>query len=95
MPVQVELENLYEAQSLASMPSPFVMSFITWLSTMVGSVLLFLATNQMTLLNRAYVRTVIPLMTMGASSLALALIVTFTTMQWEVFFMSWFFFMGY
>ena len=91
MPVQVELENLYEAQSLASMPSPFVMSFITWLSTMVGSVLLFLATNQMTLLNRAYVRTVIPVMTMGASSLALALIVTFTTMQWEVFFMSWFF----
>ena len=50
MPIQIELENLYEAQSLASVPSPFVMSFITWLSAMVGSVLLFLATNQMTLI---------------------------------------------
>ena len=91
MPIQVELENLYEAKSLASTPSPFVMSFITWLSAMVGSVLLFLATNQMTLLNRAYVRTVIPVMTMGASSLVLAIVVTLTTMQWEVFFLSWIF----
>jgi len=91
MPIQVELENLYKAQSLASIPSPFVMSFITWLSSMVGSVLLFLATSQITLLNRAYIRTVIPVMIMGVSSLALALVVTFTTMQWEVFFMSWLF----
>jgi len=91
MPIQVELENLYKAQSLASIPSPFVMSFITWLSSMVGSALLFLATSQITLLNRAYIRTVIPVMIMGVSSLALALVVTFTTMQWEVFFMSWLF----
>ena len=91
MPIQIESENLYEAQSLSSIPAPFVMSFITWLSAMVGSALLFLATNQMTLLNRAYVRTVIPVMTMGVSSFTLALVVTLTTMQWEVFFMSWFF----
>ena len=91
MPIQIESENLYEAQSLSSIPSPFVMSFITWLSAMVGSALLFLSTNQMTLLNRAYVRTVIPVMTMGVSSFTLALVVTLTTMQWEVFFMSWFF----
>ncbi|MGB0545199.1 MAG: ABC transporter permease [Candidatus Pseudothioglobus sp.] len=89
MPIQIELENLYEAQSLASVPSPFVMSFVAWLSSMVGSVLLFLATSQMPYLNRAYIRTVIPIMTMGLSSLALALVVTFTTLQWEVFFMSW------
>ena len=91
MPIQVELENLYKAQSLASVPSPFVMSFVAWLSSMVGSVLLFLSTNQITPLNRAYVRTVMPVMTMGVSSLALALVVTFSTMQWEVFFMSWLF----
>jgi len=91
MPIQIESENLYEAQSLSSIPAPFVMSFITWLSAMVGSALLFLSTNQMTLLNRAYVRTVIPVMTMGVSSFTLALVVTLTTMQWEVFFMSWFF----
>jgi ABC-2 type transport system permease protein len=91
MPIQIESENLYEAKSLSSIPSPFVMSFITWLSAMVGSALLFLATNQMTLLNRAYVRTVIPVMTMGVSSFTLAMVVTLTTMQLEVFFMSWFF----
>jgi ABC-2 type transport system permease protein len=89
MPIQIQSETLYQAKSLASIPSPFVMSFIAWLSAMVGSVLLFLATNQMPYLNRAYVRTVIPIMTMGLSSLALALVVTFTTLQWEVFFMSW------
>ncbi len=76
MPIMIENETLYKAQSLASMPSPFVMNFVTWLTAMVGSVLLFLATNQMTLLNRAYVRTVIPIMTMGASSLVLAIVVT-------------------
>jgi len=89
MPIQIELETLYKAQSLSSIPSPFVMSFITWLSAMAGSVLLFLATNQVTPLNRAYIRTVIPIMTMGLSTLALALVVTFTTLQWEVFIMSW------
>ena len=89
MPIMIENETLYKAQSLASMPSPFVMNFVTWLTAMVGSVLLFLATNQMTLLNRAYVRTVIPIMTMGASSLVLAIVVTTSTLQWGSFIMLW------
>jgi len=89
MPIMIDSENLYQAQSLASIPSPFVMNFVTWLTAMVGSVLLFLATNQITLLNRAYVRTVIPIMTMGASSLVLAVVVTTSTQQWGSFFMLW------
>ena len=92
MPIQIESRKpIRGSRASRSIPSPFVMSFITWLSAMVGSALLFLATNQMTLLNRAYVRTVIPVMTMGLSSLVLAMVVTLTTMQWEVFFLSWIF----
>ena len=89
MPITIENEALYKANSLASMPSPFVMNFVTWLTAMVGSVLLFLSTNQITLLNRAYVRTVVPVMTMGASSFILAIVVTTSTQQWGSFFMLW------
>jgi len=89
MPVMIENETMHKAHSLASISSPFVMNFVTWLTAMVGSVLLFLATNQMTLLNRAYVRTVTPIMTMGASSLVLAIVVTTSTQQWGSFFMLW------
>jgi len=89
MLVTADVETLYAAKSLASLPAPFVMSFTSWLASMVGSILLFLGTKQMSLLNRAYVRTVVPIMTMGVASLALALIVTLTTLQWEAFFMVW------
>jgi hypothetical protein len=77
------------ATSLASLPAPFVMSFTTWMASMVGAILLFLGTRQMAFLNRAYVRTIVPVMTMGFASFTLAIVVTLTTLQWEVFLMTW------
>ena len=89
MLVNTNIETLYSAKSLASVPSPFVMSFTSWLASMVGSILLFLATKQMPLLNRAYLRTIIPIMVMGSASLVLAIVITLTTLQWESFLMAW------
>ena len=89
MLVNTNIETLYSSKSLASVSAPFVMSLTSWLTSMVGSILLFLATKKMSLLNRAYLRTVIPVMVMGFASLILAIIITLTTLQWEAFFMSW------
>jgi len=87
--VSANIETLYSAKSLASTPSPFVMSFTSWLASMVGSILLFLGTKQMPFLNRAYLRTIGPIMIMGFASLVLALVITLTTLQWAAFLMIW------
>ena len=89
MLVNTNVETMFKAKSLASLPAPFVMSFTTWMASMVGAILLFLGTRQMAFLNRAYVRTIVPVMTMGFASFALATVVTLTTLQWEVFLMTW------
>jgi len=89
MMVTTNVETMFTAKSLASMPAPFVMSMTTWMASMVGAILLFLGSGQMNFLNRAYIRTTIPIMVMGFSSFALAIVITLTTLQWEVFFMSW------
>ncbi|MGY8873339.1 MAG: ABC transporter [Gammaproteobacteria bacterium] len=89
MMVTTNVETMFKAKSLASLPAPFVMSFTTWMASMVGAILLFLGTRQMAFLNRAYVRTIVPVMTMGFASFALATVVTLTTLQWEVFLMTW------
>lgn len=87
--VATNVETMFKAKSLASLPAPFVMSFTTWMASMVGAILLFLGTRQMAFLNRAYVRTIVPVMTMGFASFTLAIVVTLTTLQWEVFLMTW------
>ena len=89
MMVTTNVETMFKAKSLASLPAPFVMSFTTWMASMVGAILLYLGTRQMAFLNRAYVRTIVPIMTMGFASFALATVVTLTTLQWEVFLMTW------
>jgi hypothetical protein len=89
MLVTTNVQTMFKAKSLASLPAPFVMSFTTWMASMVGAILLFLGTRQMAFLNRAYVRTIVPVMTMGFASFALATVVTLTTLQWEVFLMAW------
>ena len=89
MMVTTNVETMFKAKSLASLPAPFVMSFTTWMASMVGAILLFLGTRQMAFLNRAYLRTIVPIMTMGFASFALATVVTLTTLQWEVFLMTW------
>ena len=89
MVVTTNVETMIKTKSLASLPAPFVMSFTTWMASMVGAILLYLGTRQMAFLNRAYVRTIVPIMTMGFASFALATVVTLTTLQWEVFLMTW------
>ena len=89
MLVTTNVKTMFKAKSLASLPAPFVMSFTTWMASMVGAILLFLGTRQMAFLNRAYVRTIVPIMTMGFASFALATVITLTTLQWEVFLMAW------
>jgi ABC-2 type transport system permease protein len=89
MVVTTNVETMIKTKSLASLPAPFVMSFTTWMASMVGAILLYLGTRQMAFLNRAYVRTIVPIMTMGLASFALATVVTLTTLQWEVFLMTW------
>tara|TARA_B110000305_G_C19456067_1_gene651006 strand:+ start:1383 stop:2405 length:1023 start_codon:yes stop_codon:yes gene_type:complete len=87
--VKANVEKMFTAKSLASVSAPFVMSLTSWMASMVGSILLFLATKPLAFLNRAYVRTVIPIMVMGLASFSLATVVTLTTFQWEIFLISW------
>ena len=87
--VTANVETLHRAENTATLPAPFVMTFTSWLAAMVGTILLFLATSQMASLNRAYVRTLVPVMTMGLASFVLALVVVSTTLQWVQFIEIW------
>ena len=87
--VTADVETLHRAENTAILPAPFVMTFTSWLAAMVGTILLFLATSQMASMNRAYVRTLVPVMTMGLASFVLALVVIFTTSQWGLFIGIW------
>ena len=87
--VTADVDTLHSAESTATLPAPFVMTFTSWLAAMVGTILLFLATSQMARLNRAYIRTLVPVMTMGLASFVLALVVAFTTSQWDQFIGVW------
>jgi len=87
--VTANVETLHRAENTAILPAPFVMTFTSWLAAMVGTILLFLATSQMANMNRAYVRTLVPVMTMGLASFVLALVVIFTTSQWGLFIGIW------
>jgi len=92
--VTANVETLHRAENTATLPAPFVMTFTSWLAAMVGTILLFLATSarfapSMASMNRAYVRTLIPVMTMGLASFVLALVVVSTTLQWALFIGIW------
>ncbi len=89
MLVMTNVEKLFIAKSLASISAPFVMSFTTWMASMVGSILLFLGTRQMPLHRRAYVRTIVPIMVMGFASFCLTTVIILTTLQWEIFLIAW------
>jgi len=83
--VTADVETLHKAESTATLPAPFVMTFASWLAAMVGTILLFLATSKMARMNRAYIRTLAPVLTMALASFVLALVVAFTTSQWGQF----------
>jgi len=87
--VTADVKTLHRAENTATLPAPFVMTFTSWLAAMVGTILLFLATSQMASMNRAYVRTLVPVMTMGLASIVLALVVVSTTSQWGLFIGIW------
>ena len=87
--VTADVETIHKAESMATLPAPFVMTFTSWLAAMVGTILLFLATNKMASMNRAYIRTLIPVITMGLASFVLALVVILTTSQWGLFIDIW------
>ena len=81
--VTADVETLHSAEKNSTLRAPFVMTFTSWLAAMVGTILLFLATSTMASMNRAYIRTLVPVMTMSLASFVLALVVAFTTSQWD------------
>ena len=92
--VTANVETIHRAENTATLPAPFVMTFTSWLAAMVGAILLFLATSarfapSLASKNRAYVRTLVPVMTMGLASFVLALVVVSTTLQWALFIGIW------
>ena len=87
--VTATVATLHRAENTAILPAPFVMTFTSWLAAMVGTILLFLATSQMASMNRAYIRTLVPIVTMGLASIVLALVVVSTTSQWGLFIGIW------
>tara|TARA_B100000929_G_scaffold247349_1_gene206044 strand:- start:359 stop:1450 length:1092 start_codon:yes stop_codon:yes gene_type:complete len=87
--VTSDVETLHSAQSVATLPAPFVMTFTSWLAAMVGTILLFLASQEMAPKERAYVRTVVPLITMGLASFVLALVIATAASQWSQLILIW------
>jgi len=93
LPVAVEVETLRTARNANALFAPFVMTFATWLASLVSGVLLFLATRGHRVpgsaSHLAAVRTMLPVVVAGIASLALAFIVAGTTNLWGDFFGLW------
>ncbi len=83
MPAAVDTEVLIAATSPAQRIAAFVMSFTTWLAALVGGLLLVIASRAVTdARRRAAVRSVVPVLTLGLGTLALAVTVSGATGQW-------------
>ncbi|MFV2001653.1 MAG: YhgE/Pip domain-containing protein [Paracoccaceae bacterium] len=80
LPVELSVETINEIRNPAAGMAPFVASFAMWLAAMVGALLLFVATSQLPgRFDRAMIRSAIPIVTTGLSSLVLAIILATTS----------------
>lgn len=90
MPVSATVETFNKAQSGASLVAPFVMTSATWLAAMVGAIMLFVATKEVPNgMAKAMVRTILPVVSLGLASLALAGIVALTIGDGRLFLPVW------
>ena len=90
MPVTATIETFNRAQSQASLVAPFVMTSATWLAAMVGAIMLFLATKEVPRgPAKALVRTILPVISLGLASLALAGVVALTIGDGTLFLAVW------
>ncbi|MCK4860528.1 MAG: hypothetical protein KAS85_01270 [Rhodobacteraceae bacterium] len=90
MPVTAKIETFNKAQSGASLVAPFVMTSATWLAAMVGAIMLFLATKGVPYgASKALVRTIVPVISLGLASLALAGVVSLTIGDGSLFLPVW------
>jgi len=91
----VETDILHAANNAAAMSAPFVMTFATWLAAMVGALMIFLATrgekDPAGLRPVGLLRSAIPLAVPALASLALAIVVAWTTDNWGDVFVLWLF----
>ncbi len=91
----VSTEVLYAAGRPEALPAPFVMTYATWLAAFVGSLMIFLSTRSVkgpgTLVPVGAVRSVMPLLVPAVASLALAVVVAWTTDNWDAFLQLWLF----
>ncbi len=87
MPVAVEVETLHTARNANTLFAPFVMTFATWLASLVSGLMLFIATRGHRIpgsaTHVAVVRSILPIAVAGVASLALAVIVAGTTALWS------------
>ena len=90
LPVTAKVETFYKASSRASLVAPFVMTSATWLAAMVGAIMLFLATKMVPYgTAKALVRTIVPVVSLGLASLALAGVVALTVGDGSLFLPVW------
>lgn len=91
----VSTEVLYAAEQPEALPASFVMIYATWLAAFVGALMIFLSTRAIkgpgTLAPVAAVRSVLPLLVPAVASLALVVVVAWTTDNWEAFVQLWLF----
>lgn len=89
MPVAAEVTSVVEAGPMASMQAPFAMLYTTWLASLVGAVMMTLATRGRADRGTvALTRTLIPVLVMGLASLCLALVVG-ATAGWGALLPAW------
>lgn len=88
--VTAKVETLHKAANSATLMAPFVMVFATWLAAMVGAMLLFLASRDLADgRQKATIRTVFPVLSLGLASLVLSLVVAATTGAWDLIIPVW------
>lgn len=89
----VTTDLLYTANNATSLSAPFVMTFATWMSAFVGALMTFLATRaekgRESTLTATAVRTLLPIMVATVASLALAVVVAWTTENWSSLLALW------
>lgn len=85
VPVKATVETFNKAQNRASLVAPFVMT-----SAMVGAIMLFIATKDAPRgMPKALVRTILPVISLGLASLALAGVVSLTINDGSLFLSVW------
>jgi len=89
-PVTTKVTTLHKAENTAMMVAPVVMTNVAWLAAFVGAILLFFASKDFgSPKQRAVLRTILPIGSIGVASLVLSLVIAATSAQWASIFAVW------